>query len=92
MYDSDGFPFNNYILVNAANTSKHSLDLDVTLETAFGNQIPTLALLDSGAYSNFINHAFVKKHNLTVTASKKRATSQIEVKGNLLVKDKYQGF
>jgi predicted aspartyl protease len=59
----DGFPLNTYIHVSSSGKSVHSFNLATQLQQDV-RKIQTVSLLDSGAYSCFINHKFVKQFNL----------------------------
>jgi predicted aspartyl protease len=74
LYNSVGFPINSYIRITATGKSDQSFDLSVNLKQNLC-EIQTSALVDSGAYSCFIHHQFVQKHNL----EKKPLQRQIRV-------------
>jgi hypothetical protein len=63
LYSSSGIPLNNYIYIASQKSERNSFTLAITLEHDRA-KIQSKALLDSGAFTSFINQDFVRKHKL----------------------------
>jgi hypothetical protein len=63
LYSSSGIPLNNYIFIASQKSERNSFTLAITLEHEHA-KIQSKALLDSGAFTSFINYKFIQEHKL----------------------------